>query len=62
MLGHIYREGGLVEGIFRKPPKQSTVKALKALLDEGKSIEFDGEHYPLVTASLLKVGSSAACE
>lgn len=54
MLGHIYREGGLVEGIFRKPPKQSTVKALKALLDDGKPVDFE-EIYPLVTASLLKV-------
>jgi hypothetical protein len=55
MLKHIYCEGAIVEGIFRKSPKQSTVKLVKCQLDDGRSVDFEHEHNPLVTASVLKV-------
>lgn len=43
-----------MEGIFRKPPKNSTLRELKEKLDAGCEIELEGVS-PSVSASLLKV-------
>uniref|UniRef100_A0A915BQU7 Rho-GAP domain-containing protein n=1 Tax=Parascaris univalens TaxID=6257 RepID=A0A915BQU7_PARUN len=53
MIDHLILHGVDVEGIFRKSPKQSTVRMLKAQLDRGSVPDF-GQFSAHVTAALLK--------
>lgn len=46
--------GAHIEGIFRKSPKQTTVRELRAQLDQGNVPDFH-QYNVHVTASLLKV-------
>lgn len=54
MIDHLILHGVDVEGIFRKSPKQSTVRMLKAQLDRGSVPDFS-QFSAHVTAALLKV-------
>uniref|UniRef100_A0A0M3HSA4 Rho-GAP domain-containing protein n=1 Tax=Ascaris lumbricoides TaxID=6252 RepID=A0A0M3HSA4_ASCLU len=53
MIDHLILHGVDVEGIFRKSPKQSTVRMLKAQLDRGSVPDFS-QFSAHVTAALLK--------
>ncbi|VDM44969.1 unnamed protein product [Toxocara canis] len=53
MIDHLILHGVDVEGIFRKSPKQSTVRMLKAQLDRGSLPDFT-QFSAHVTAALLK--------
>lgn len=54
MIDHLAMNGAHVEGLFRKSPKQATVRELRAQLDQGNLPNFH-EYNVHVTASLLKV-------
>ncbi len=54
MLEFLLCNGTKVEGIFRKSPKQSSVRALRAKMDQGQVPDF-ALYSPVVVASLLKV-------
>lgn len=54
MIDHLTIHGSHVEGIFRKSPKQATVRVLKTQLDQGQIPDFH-QFNVHVTASLLKV-------
>lgn len=54
MIDHLTIHGSHVEGIFRKSPKQATVRVLKTQLDHGQVPDFH-QFNVHVTASLLKV-------
>lgn len=58
MIDHLLMSGLDVEGIFRKSPKQSTTRMLKAQLDRGSVPDFC-QFSPHVTAALLKVHNSS---
>ncbi|VDN01884.1 unnamed protein product [Thelazia callipaeda] len=53
MIDHLMLHGVNVEGIFRKSPKQSTVRLLRAQLQRGSVPDFY-QFNPHVTAALLK--------
>uniref|UniRef100_A0A183EY34 Rho-GAP domain-containing protein n=1 Tax=Gongylonema pulchrum TaxID=637853 RepID=A0A183EY34_9BILA len=53
MIDHLILHGVDVEGLFRKSPKQSTLRMLKAQLDRGSVPDFY-QFNPHVTAALLK--------
>ncbi|EFO22619.1 RhoGAP domain-containing protein [Loa loa] len=53
MIDHLMLHGVDVEGLFRKSPKQSTVRMLRAQLDRGSVPDFY-QFNPHVTAALLK--------
>ncbi|MCP9260427.1 Rho GTPase-activating protein 20 [Dirofilaria immitis] len=53
MIDHLMLHGIDVEGLFRKSPKQSTVRMLRAQLDRGSVPDFY-QFNPHVTAALLK--------
>lgn len=59
MIDHLLLHGVEVEGLFRKSPKQSTVRMLRAQLDRGSVPDFY-QFNPHVTAALLKVTASVA--
>lgn len=54
MIDHLMLHGVDIEGLFRKSPKQSTVRMLRAQLDRGSVPDFY-QFNPHVTAALLKV-------
>ncbi|VDK75983.1 unnamed protein product [Litomosoides sigmodontis] len=53
MIDHLMLHGVDIEGLFRKSPKQSTVRMLRAQLDRGSVPDFY-QFNPHVTAALLK--------
>ncbi|KAI6182643.1 hypothetical protein M3Y97_00403000 [Aphelenchoides bicaudatus] len=53
MIDHLAMNGVHVEGLFRKSPKQTTVRELRAQLDQGHVPDFH-QYNVHVTASLLK--------
>jgi hypothetical protein len=54
MIDHLAVNGAHVEGLFRKSPKQATVRELRTHLDQGHLPDFH-QYNVHVTASLLKV-------
>lgn len=54
MIDHLAMNGVNIEGIFRKSPKQATVRELRSQLDQGHVPDFH-QYNVHVTASLLKV-------
>lgn len=54
MIDHLALNGAHVEGLFRKSPKQTTVRELRAQLDQGQVPDFH-QYNVHVIASLLKV-------
>lgn len=57
MIDHLLLYGSDTEGIFRKSPKQQTVRILRQQLDQGQVPDFH-QFNVHVTASLLKVRNS----
>ncbi|KHJ47526.1 RhoGAP domain protein [Trichuris suis] len=53
LFSHLLNEGVKMPGIFRKPPKQSTLQEIKTMLSTGVEVFF--EYFsPCVSASVLK--------